>query len=234
MNAFGYLRDGIHVESGDPISRLRPLAEFGTVFAARGRKATDRFRKNVDRRGFFLRSAHYIVRERMWNKGTVMTALGLGYDSRAVANRILQMAAQKGRPLTIMQLVKLVYFAQAWYLAFTDKPITFHKAQAWQYGPVYPLVYKAFPGAGSKQLDGMIVDKLTGRPYEAAFTEDEQALLDWILDQYGKLHAFDLSKRTHIEDGPWAKAIERGGTYSEISDADLRSHFKQFVKDDAQ
>jgi uncharacterized phage-associated protein len=169
-----------------------------------------------------------------WNVNALTSAVGLGYDSRAVANKILETARAKGRPLTIMQLVKLIYFAQGWYLAFVDKPITFHKAQAWQYGPVYPLVYKAFPGAGSAPLDGAICDKITGKPYTADFDEDEEALFEWIVDEYGKMHAFDLSRVTHIDGGPWAKAIARSGTYSEIPDADLKAYFKQFVKDETQ
>ncbi|WP_337186146.1 Panacea domain-containing protein [Phenylobacterium sp.] len=132
-----------------------------------------------------------------------------------------------------MQLVKLIYFAQGWYLAFVGKPITSHKAHAWQYGPVYPLVYKAFPGAGSRPLDGLITDKITAEPYRANFTDDEEALIEWIVDEYGKLHAFDLSRRTHADDGPWKAAIDRSGTYSEIPDSDLQSYFRQFVRDDA-
>lgn len=167
----------------------------------------------------------------MWNAGKLMDAIGLGYDSRAVANRILEAARKKGRPLTIMQLVKLLYFAQGWYLAFMDKPITFHKAQAWQYGPVYPLVYKAYSGAGSSALDAPILDKISGQPYAADFSEDELAMIEWIVDEYGKLHAFDLSRQTHVDGGPWATAIARSGTYSEIPDADLKAYFKKFVKE---
>jgi len=161
-----------------------------------------------------------------------MSAFGLGHDSRAIANRILEVAQAAGRNLTIMQMVKLIYFAQGWFLAFTGRPLTSHKAQAWQYGPVYPLVYKAYPGAGSNPLDGLIVNKVTGQPYSADLDDDEKAVIDWIVADYGPLHAFDLSKRTHTDDGPWKKAFDHSGAYSEIPDADLKAYFKKFVKDD--
>jgi len=162
-----------------------------------------------------------------------MTAVGLGYDSRAIANSILEKARAKGMNLTMMQLVKLIYFAQGWYLAFRDKPITYHPAHAWQYGPVYPLVYKAFPNAGSSALSGVILDRNTGTPYAAELSDDESDLLDWIVDDYGKMHAFELSKSTHTDDGPWKITIDRAGAYSEIPNSLMQSYFKRFVNQDA-
>jgi uncharacterized phage-associated protein len=156
-------------------------------------------------------------------------ALGQGFDSRAIANKILEKAAARGQPLTIMQLVKLIYFAQGWYLAFVDKPITYHPAQAWQYGPVYPHVYKAFPKAGSAPLQGLILDKATGKPYVADFHDDEAELIDWILEQYGRMHAFQLSQLTHADDGPWKITYDATGPYSEIPLSLMRSYFKRFV-----
>lgn len=163
---------------------------------------------------------------------SVNEALSIGFDSRAVANRILTKASAKGRSLTIMQLVKLIYFSQGWYLAFTDKPLTYHPAQAWQYGPVYPHVYKAFPKAGSSLLDGLILDKSTGKPYEMAASEDEDHMIDWVLAEYGTAHAFDLSRMTHVDDGPWKQTIDATGPYSEIPNSLLKAYFKRFIRQD--
>jgi uncharacterized phage-associated protein len=163
---------------------------------------------------------------------SAISALGQGLDSRALANKILQRAADRGQSLTIMQLVKLIYFAQGWYLAFADKPITYHPAQAWQYGPVYPHVYKAFPKAGSAPLQGLILEKSTEKPYTANFTDDENELIDWILERYGKMHAFQLSQLTHADDGPWKITIDKSGAYSEIPIPLMTSYFKRFVAKD--
>ena len=163
---------------------------------------------------------------------SLKSALGQGFDSRAIANRILERARARGVNLTIMQLVKLIYFAQGWYLGVLDKPLTFHAPQAWQYGPVYPLVYKAFPNAGSTPLGGLIVDGKTGAPFHADFQDDEDQLIDWILDKYGTMHAFQLSKLTHADDGPWKTTIDSSGLYSEIPASLMRSYFKRFVASD--
>ena len=169
----------------------------------------------------------------MLNAANIMNAtvaaMGLGYDSRAIANRILDIAQRKGRSLTIMQLVKLIYFAQGWYLAFTDRPLTSNSAQAWQYGPVYPLVYKVYSGAGSRPITGPILNKSTGEPYKADLSEEEEDLLEWIVDEYGAMHAFDLSKQTHADDGPWKAVVDSSGYYSEIPNSLLKAYFKKFV-----
>lgn len=158
-----------------------------------------------------------------------MNVLGQGYDSRAIANKILECAQKKGYRLTIMQLVKLIYFAQGWSLAFRDKPITYHPAQAWQYGPVYPHVYKAYPGSGSTPISHLITNKTTGEVFDVDLDDEEKNLIDSIVDEYGNTHAFSLSKMTHTEEGPWQKTINTYGVYAEIPNAYMKEYFKRFV-----
>ena len=155
-------------------------------------------------------------------------------DSRAVANKFLELVQGRGKSLTIMQMVKLIYFAQGWHLAFMDTPLTFHAPQAWKYGPVYPLVYKAYPDAGSRPLSDAIMNSATDAPYSATLTSDETDLLNWVLDNYGSVHAFDLSNLTHAEDGPWKYVVDNLGLYKDIPDSLMKSYFKKFLKDDAK
>lgn len=147
------------------------------------------------------------------------------HDPRAIANKILDIRRDGGKPLTVMQLIKLVYIADGWSLALLGKPLSKHNPQAWQYGPVYPVVYTAFKRFGSKPVDAPAYLKGTEIPYAEQFPEDEEELLEQVVESYGKLSAFALSNLTHKPGTPWSKAFEQGA-YTEISTESMKSHFE--------
>ena len=59
-----------------------------------------------------------------------------------VANYILR----KIGPTTTMKLQKLVYYCQAWSLAWDDKPLFDEDFEAWANGPVCPELFKHHKG----------------------------------------------------------------------------------------
>lgn len=150
----------------------------------------------------------------------------MAHDSRAVANYILDMAEEKGMRLTLMQLIKLVYLADGWWLAFTKgESLTHDRPHAWQYGPVQPKLYKAFRGVGARPIEGKAFDRQTGLPFQSDFSDDERELIDNVLDSYGKLSAFALSNMTHQPETPWSLTYDSEGAYSEIPKDLIMRHF---------
>lgn len=147
------------------------------------------------------------------------------HDPRAIANKILDIREETGKPLTVMQLIKLVYIADGWSLALLGKPLSKHNPQAWQYGPVYPRVYTAFKQFGSKPVTEPAYIKGTSTPYAEQFTDDEENLLREVVDAYGKLSAYALSSLTHQPGTPWSEAFERGA-YTDISLESMKEHFE--------
>ena len=59
-----------------------------------------------------------------------------------VANYILNTVGQ----VTSMKLQKLVYYSQAWSLAWDDLPLFEEDFQAWANGPVCPVLFKVHKG----------------------------------------------------------------------------------------
>jgi uncharacterized phage-associated protein len=150
----------------------------------------------------------------------------MSHEPLAIANKVLGTAAERGMPLTIMQLIKLVYFAHGWTLALLNKPLVNVEPQAWQHGPVYPEIYNEFRGSGSQPISRTAKNPFSGTDYETTLTADEQSILDRVVSAYGKIHAFELSARTHQHDTPWDQVYQSGGgKFLPIGNDLIKTHF---------
>lgn len=129
------------------------------------------------------------------------------YDARAVANFFYDRAQASGLPLTIMTLLKVLYFAHGWYLARYGHPLVAQPFEAWKYGPVNRVLYDQFKGYGKKPIDkySVSLDICKGEfaPTTYHFPSDVESLLGSTFDYYTKFHAFELSELTHERNGPW-------------------------------
>lgn len=160
-------------------------------------------------------------------------AVEKSHDARAIANYILDRAPALGvENLTMMQLLKLVYLSHGWSLAHRDTPLVAQSPQAWQYGPVYPHIYKSLNKFGGRPISERITDKVTGLPiYPVDMSERQIRVVDAVLKSYGSKHAFELSNITHMKDGPWDKTINAEGVYKEIPLSEMSEHYKKLATD---
>ncbi len=153
--------------------------------------------------------------------GTAIHFKRMAQKAEAVANEFVELGKAQG-DLTLLKLLKLVYFAHGWHLAITErKPLINDEVEAWKFGPVVPSVYHAFKSYGA----GPITSPCT------IFDGNAFSMLDWeltcprvpteanlapffkkIWDTYGHLDAFQLSALTHQLGTPWYKEwFDRGG-----------------------
>ncbi len=156
------------------------------------------------------------------------------HDARAVANEFLAIAKERGKKLTLMQLIKLVYLAQGWSLALRDRSLVEGNAQAWQYGPVYPEIYSAFKKFGSAPITQPAQSRQSGAVYAEEFDREEFDLLEAVFNAYGDMHAFQLSNMMHKPGTPWTITFDASGPYSEIRDELIKEHFNDLKKNGAQ
>ena len=153
------------------------------------------------------------------------------HDARAIANYILDIAPKYNIPsLTVMQLLKLVYLAHGWSLAFGEVPLVKQSPQAWQYGPVYPHIYKSLSKYGGAPIGDRITDKNTGIPFSPdELTQKQKKVIDAVLRSYGQMHAFELSGITHKNNSPWDITMKNDGIYTEIPVTTLTNYFRQLA-----
>ena len=151
----------------------------------------------------------------------------IAFPPLAIANAALDEATAQGKQLTIMQLLKLVYIAHGWSLALLSAPLVSEEPEAWQHGPVFPAVYRAFRKFGS----GAITAKATngfGQVVEAALSTEQRDVVRSVVESYGRMHAFSLSNITHQAGSPWASTY-RPGMSARIPNGVIAAHYQQLA-----
>lgn len=94
-----------------------------------------------------------------------------------------------------LKLQKLLYYAQAWTLAWDDAPLFKEKIEAWANGPVIPALYQKHKGRFSLKPSDIAGDS-------SKITKAQQANIDKVLSYYGDKTPQWLSDLTHME-APW-------------------------------
>ena len=143
----------------------------------------------------------------------------MAYDARIIANWFVTRAQRDGKVLSIMSLLKLIYFAHGWNLEMRKAPLISNGIQAWQYGPVIPEVYRAFRSQGIDVRQPLASNAATVMP-------GDEILLEQIYAIYGVMSPFQLSDLTHEDGGPWHIATQLRGWYAPIPDDLIRAHFE--------
>jgi uncharacterized phage-associated protein len=129
--------------------------------------------------------------------------------------------------MTALKLQKLVYYAQAWSLAWTGRPLFPEPVEAWERGPVVRTLWEAHRGQ-------FLVECLPqGDPTQLDAAARD--IIDAVLSHYGHLSPDALSELTHQE-APWRETFARGGGVIDLDT--LRAYyarvpFEQFDEDGA-
>lgn len=123
----------------------------------------------------------------------------------------------QGRPITTMKLQKLLFYGQAWSLAWDGEPLFSAPINAWKFGPVVREVFSNYQGRK------VVHAAMQGDA--SALTVAQRATVDAVLGFYGAFDGDLLSELTHKE-RPWRDAWNerRGGT--EITHGALRAHYR--------
>lgn len=117
------------------------------------------------------------------------------------------------RPISHLQLQKLVYLAYKTYLMNYHRPLFDEKLIAYQYGPVVEEVYQKFKKYGSETitvddrteyiLKDIHLSQALGRMLLIKDAEKIVATLLSVIKKYGDLSAGQLVELTHSSKGPW-------------------------------
>ncbi|MBA5724650.1 Panacea domain-containing protein [Candidatus Liberibacter sp.] len=150
----------------------------------------------------------------------------LSHDSRAIANYIIEKAPEyKIENLSPMKLIKLVYLAHGWSLAFSGISMVKQLPEAWTHGPVYPEIYCEVSKYTFRPVKDYIRDELTNQPYRATLADLQRDIIHRVLSTYGQKTAYELSDLTHLSGTPWEYTIDNIGNMCQIPLDVLKNYY---------
>ena len=152
-----------------------------------------------------------------------------GPSSVDIANVFLDLADIKKT-----RLIKLCYIAYGYYLALKDKKgafsddikqgrLFFDRIEAWQYGPVMPLLYAVY-------------DYKTEQGFEFPFCDNKEInkeikeFIKVIWEAYGEYSAKELIYLTHKKGTPWDRTYDVYDWSKEIEDDIILKYYKDLIK----
>lgn len=149
-----------------------------------------------------------------------------------VCDYIILRCSSAGLPLNVLKLQKLLYYSQAWNLAFTHQRLFEGRFQAWVHGPVNREIYDRFVDSKYLYSDVASTDVKSTDP-QIRLTDRDKVLVESVIESYAKYSGTELEMMTHREK-PWIDA--RGGIPElercevEIDEDTMRSFYADRIK----
>ncbi len=137
------------------------------------------------------------------------------YRAADVAAYTIAAAIELGKPVSNLQLQKILFFCQCTNLQHNGDVLFSDDIVAWQYGPVVRSVYNTYSYRGAspirraaKYVSGGLFDKLV--PI-AELDASARRLANDVLEQWIHEPAWNLVRKTHEPGGAWDKVYNEGG-----------------------
>ena len=131
------------------------------------------------------------------------------YSAVDVAQYLIQKCTLDGVPISNLQLQKILYYVQVYFLKKENRVLFEDDIEAWALGPVVRDVYMRYCGYGSAEIHEMEESR-------AHFTPNEKLAMDSIVKEKRAIKAWDLVNATHERGKPWDIVYKNG-----IGDKDI-------------
>lgn len=130
------------------------------------------------------------------------------YPVLSLSNYICSTASDHEKTVTNLQLQKILYYIQGYFIKYLDSLAFNEDIYNWQYGPVVPEAYFEYNTNLSNPIRNIDID--AANEFENALKKDRKAykLLHRVLAECLKHTARELVSKTHKEE-PWASTSLR-------------------------
>ena len=136
------------------------------------------------------------------------------YHANDVACYLIHKAIDNERPISNLQLQKILYYIQVFFLQEKRYALFSDEIEAWRFGPVVRSVYEKYSGFGASDL--IDIDA-----YNVIFSSEEKRAIDKILDEKSKLYPWSLVADTHKRGKAWDLIYQGGPGNKEIIPKEL-------------
>ena len=138
-----------------------------------------------------------------------------------------KMGERSGWSLSNLEMQKLLYLSHMIHLGTNDKPLVSGHFEAWDLGPVHPVLYHKAKVFGARPVSNIfhsVPDPEDGT--------EEFATLDSTMNGLSRLSGTQLVSITHWDCGAWAQNYIPGGRGIVIPNSDIKNEYQLRVKED--
>ena len=127
------------------------------------------------------------------------------YDAYYLINKF----NQNGQDVSNLQIQKLMYFFEAYYMAIHDdaKKLYDCNFNAWAFGPVAIPLYTEF----RKFNSGPIILSDENKKCGNSITDEKKRLLDNMYEAFKNISSMELVALTHMSGSPWDVVWKKNG-----------------------
>lgn len=129
------------------------------------------------------------------------------YSVRDVARYVVDKCYRDGNPVSNLQLQKILYFLQLFFVEVFGVLMFSEEFEAWPYGPVMPSVYRRFSGFGGAPIEMSFEDA------SAFLSKDHRDVIDVAIQVLSKKSPWDLVRVSHADGSPWDVIYNRRRQY---------------------
>ena len=161
------------------------------------------------------------------------------YSSASIANMFLNKGFVAKKPVSPMQIQKLIYLAHGYHLhKYNGAPLINEVFQAWKFGPVLESIYHDCKYFGRRGITHFLSETLLDldedeyvidpRPAPIPDNDEVKAIVDFVWDTYAKYDPMKLSRWTHEKGGPWDKVTNGGKRillHKEVPNEEIENYF---------
>lgn len=151
-------------------------------------------------------------------------------NTLAIANFFIRKSLKENKAITQIKLQKLLYFAHGFHLVLKGSPLVSEQIEAWNYGPVIPMIYHKF----KKWKNLPIEDVNIYRASNAIIKQEDIDFLDLVWHKFSHFTASQLVDLSHEKNGPWHFAVEKSKLLVgfivpniQMRNIDIHKYFKQ-------
>lgn len=124
------------------------------------------------------------------------------YTAKEIAHYIVNKCIHDRKPISNLQLQKILYFVQERYIKSTGNLLFSDDFVAWKYGPVILSIYNEFSGNGGSLI--------TKEPSEYTVDGFVQEIINPVIDKYREMYPWDLVGESHKSGGAWDRTFKNG------------------------
>jgi uncharacterized phage-associated protein len=117
-----------------------------------------------------------------------------------------------------LKMMKLLYYIQSWCLVWTGKPMFSDDIESWEFGPVVPDVFYAYP----HKKNNVVI------PLTNSLTNEQIDIITSVVNVFKNTRGTEMIDLTHSEQ-PWQNAIKSNYKNEKISEIDMVKFFNKLL-----